>query len=504
MRLRTLVCILLVIGCAGVNAIAGRRAIRYEDIAASLHAVLNRQGVDRDNFDAYITSLNRRTIERETIGENDHLIFFILQSERFTRRARIEPALSAAGFMRHLSAGEKARYLKEPSFIPPTERLPTTVAERFNDFIKATKEPGTDERLKYFRHFITREKPPADSSFPYLYRQYARAMRFLYEKEFVSREIADSQSLAARVAPLYQDRGHSTDTQVEANFAVHTALAVIKFQTPQARLNNVLIVGPGLDFAPRTDLIDLFEPQSYQPFAVADALLSLKLADPERLRVHCVDINERVVSHLGSAAKSKQLQLSILTGVADTDARSLSAEYKDYFRQLGRGVGTESQLGGLPARYKRHLSKSLLVRPEVAAAVSAEKLNIVTERLDPSPQYDLVVVTNVFPYFNPTELLLALANIEAMMGKGGYLIHNEARPELFALAARQGLPVVGSRTMLIASGAGVAPLYDGVWTHRKSVGSRKSGVRNHFGFYFLPQTFDVSCQACVGEAVVRI
>ncbi|MDQ3684119.1 MAG: hypothetical protein M3430_00765 [Acidobacteriota bacterium] len=476
MRLRTLVCVLLVVSCADVDAIAGKRAIRYADIPAELQVVLNRQGIDRGGFDAYITSLDRRTVERETIGENDHLIFFILQSERFTRKARVEPALSAAEFVRRLGAEEKNRYLNEPSFIPLIERLPATAEGRFNDFIKAVKQPGADERLNYFSHFITKEKLPADSSFQYLYRQYARAMRFLYEKEFIAREIADPQSLAAYVAPLYQDRGHSTDTQVEANFAVHTALAVIKFQTPQARINNVLIVGPGLDFAPRTDLIDVFEPQSYQPFAVADALLSLKLADPARLRVHCIDINERVVNHLRGAAKNKQLRLSILTGVADTDARSLSAEYKSYVRQLGQSIGTESWLEGLPARYKRHLGKSLLVRPEVAAGVSAENLNIATERIDPSPQYDLVVVTNVFPYFSATELLLALSNIEAMMGKGSYLVHNEARPELFALAARQGLPVTGSRTMLIASGAGVPPLHDAVWTHRKRVGDQGPGV----------------------------
>lgn len=474
MRLFAALCAIII--SANISATAHKRPIRYEDIPAGLHETLNRQGITRDDFDGYITNLNRRTAERETVGENDHLIYFALQSERFTRRPRVEPALSAAEFVRRLSAEEKVPYLKEPLFIPPVERLPATAAERFKDFINALNEPGADERFNYFRRFITREKLPADSSFQYLYRQYARAMRFLYEKEFAAREIADPKSLAAYVAPLYQDRGHSTDTQVEANFAVHTALAVIKFQSPQARLNNVLVVGPGLDFAPRTDLIDVFEPQSYQPFAVADALLSLKLADPARLRIHCVDINDRVVNHLRGAGKSNQLRLSILTGVADTDARRLSAEYKDYFRQLGQGIGTESRLEGMPARYKRHLGKSLLVSPEVAAGVSAENLNIVTERIDPSPQYDLVVVTNVFPYFNPTELLLALANIEAILGKGGYLIHNEARPELFALAAKQGVPVVGSRTMLIASGAGVPPLHDGVWTHRKRVWSRKSGV----------------------------
>ncbi|MBA3712318.1 MAG: hypothetical protein H0W76_07685 [Pyrinomonadaceae bacterium] len=454
---------------ATAQTVVAKRAIRYADIAPALRAHLKQLGVTEVTFDAYITSLNRRTAERETIGENDHLIYYILQSERFTRQPRIEPALSAAEFVRQLSAKEKSRYLGNTPPFPPVGKLPPAAAQRINDFIKAVKEPAPDERLAYFRRFLEREKPARESLFQYLFAQYVRAMRFLYDKEFVAREISDPQHLSELVAPLYQERGHSTDTQIEANFAVYLALAVIK-ETPAAaaprQLNSVLIVGPGLDFSPRTDLMDLFAPQSYQPFAIADALLGLKLSDPARLRIHCVDINDRVVNHLQQVSERQPVRLSILSGVADTDARPLSVEYKNYFQQLGQSIGTQSRLDQLPRRYERHLSTSLLVRPDVAMMVSAEQLNVVTERADASTGYDLVIVTNVFPYFNTTELLLALSNIESITGRGGYLIHNEPRPELFSLAKLQGLPVIQSRTVLIASGRG-APLYDGVWTHRK-------------------------------------
>ncbi len=451
---------------AAAQMVVAKRAIRYGDVPRELRNLLSKQGISENNFDAYVASLNRRTTERETVGENDHLIYYILQSERFTRRPRIEPALSAAEFVQQLSPEEKSRYLSNTPLLPPVGKLPVAAAERINDFLKAVKNPASNERLAYFRRFLEREKPARESLFQYLFAQYARAMKFLYDKEFVAREISDPQNLAAFIAPLYQERGHSTDTQIEANFAVYLALAVIKAQAPATRLNSVLIVGPGLDFAPRTDLIDLFAPQSYQPFAITDALLGLKLSDPARLRIHCVDINDRVVNHLQRVSELQPVRLSILSGVADTDARPLSAEYKNYFQQLGQSIGTRSTLDKLPRRYERHLSTSLEVRPDVAAMVSAEQLNIVTKRADASTEYDLVIVTNVFPYFNTTELLLALSNIESMTGRGGYLIHNEPRPELFSLAKLQGLPVIQSRTVLIASGRG-APLYDGVWTHRK-------------------------------------
>jgi hypothetical protein len=47
----------------------------------------------------------------------------------------------------------------------------------------------------------------------------------------------------------------------------------------------------------------------------------------------------------------------------------------------------------------------------------------VTERAD--AVFDLVVVTNVLPYFTDEELALALADIRAMLAGDGVLLHNE-------------------------------------------------------------------------------
>ncbi|MBA3439781.1 MAG: hypothetical protein H0T92_07925 [Pyrinomonadaceae bacterium] len=414
-----------------------------------------------------MASLNRRTAERERVGESDHLIYFILQSERFTERPKIEPALSAYEFVQNLNAQEKAQYLSEAARLPPVERLPASVSARLHDFINQIEKPADDERLAYFKLFVQENRKPFRSSFQYLYAQYARAMRFLYEKEFVSQGITDPRAATRYIASLYQNRGHSTDTQIEANFVVYISLAALKAELGWARqLNNVLIVGPGLDFAPRTDLIDVIDPQSYQPFAVADALIDLKLADARRLRIHCIDINERVIGYLRRFPRQNPKRLALLSGVADSERQPLSPEYKRYFQALGKQIGTESPLDGLPRKYRSHLKKTLVVGGQAAGMVSAEKLNIVTEREDSSTRYDLVVVTNVFPYFNSTELLLSLVNIEAMMVKGGYLIHNEPRQMLFSFSKLLDLPMIHARTELIRSGD-PSPLYDAVWVHRK-------------------------------------
>src|SRR5206468_11134102 len=121
-------------------------------------------------------------------GEKDHLVFYLLQSTRFTREARIEPALSA-------------RTLHE------TGRIPASVLRRVSDFLATPK--GLDERLDYFR-----SKLPLNGG--QIRSEYERVMRSLYTKEFE----AGKSDLAA----WYQSRGHSSDTQVEANYAVWSGL----------------------------------------------------------------------------------------------------------------------------------------------------------------------------------------------------------------------------------------------------------------------------------------
>ena len=302
-----------------------KRSLTYNDLSDELRVWLQSQGISTpESFARYIHDLDRKTTAREIDGEYDHLIFFLLQSERFTVEGRIEPALSAQAFVRSLNPSENARYLAERSDYIPAVGLPEQVQSRITHFIKALSSPSPDERLAYFRTLIGKTTNKSDSVVEKLRIEYVRAMRFLYQKEFASQRINNPEESAAYVASLYQERGHSTDTQLEANFGLQTALAVIRAQSPEQRFHNVLIIGPGLDFAPRTDLMDLVGPQSYQPFAVADALLGLRLVEVGNLRIHCVDINDRVVAHLQGLRARREIRLSLVSGVGDTASRTMT------------------------------------------------------------------------------------------------------------------------------------------------------------------------------------
>ena len=92
-----------------------------------------------------------------------------------------------------------------------------------------------------------------------------------------------------------------------------------------------------------------------------------------------------------------------------------------------------------------------------------------TERLTGTP-YDLVIATNILPYFDDPQLALAIANIAAVLAPGGALLHNEPRPILGELTAAVGLRFEQSRHAVIATVAGAPPLGDSVFLHVRAPG----------------------------------
>ena len=225
-----------------------------------------------------------------------------------------------------------------------------------------------------------------------------------------------------------------------------------------------MVVGPGLDLAPRTEMIEAVDPQSYQPLAVIDALLALSLTSERDLQVCSVDVNPRVVRALRTVRAP--LTLHVFTGVVETPDQPFRPEYRTYVRDLGRAIG-DTTAAPRPIASDRHYQHSIAVRPAVARAMSAERLNVVTQRLVGEPPFDVAVATNVLTYFDDRQLALALANIAAMLRPGGYLLHNESRPGLIDTAARLGLSLLHTRTAILG-GQPARPLYDTVWLHQKA------------------------------------
>jgi hypothetical protein len=179
-----------------------------------------------------------------------------------------------------------------------------------------------------------------------------------------------------------------------------------------------------------------------------------------------------VVEHL-LGLRASPPALLLVSGIGDSDTLTLSADYREYFTRLGRAIGAEERGAPLPSALAGHLYKTVRVSPEAARALGAESLDVVTERLV-DPPFDVIVATNILPYFDDVELALALANIAAMLAPGGTFLHNESRPALQEIASALGLPIEQSRHAVVASVRGApAPLADSVWMHRRSTGASR-------------------------------
>ena len=186
------------------------------------------------------------------MGDLDHLVFYLLQSTGFTTLPPIEPALSAKALVEGLGEPNGKRFCDRRG--DSAEAAASAVRDRIGGCCVALGAPTRDPRLIYFGELVTTAFP--DRS----------------ERETASRRASTcarcgsstrrSSSLSARpspadaVADLYRSRGLSTDTAVEAGYLVSIGLGVLKSLEPERRVRRVLIVGPGLDLAPRTALLE--------------------------------------------------------------------------------------------------------------------------------------------------------------------------------------------------------------------------------------------------------
>ena len=432
------------------------RSIAWADVKP-LTSRLEAGGLAAATFAGDIARTHRENLRRVREGDLDHLVFYLLQSARITPLPAIEPAVSARTLVESLDPRQRDDFLKTGK--ADASHVAAPVRARIAALLEALEKPADDARLLYFGELVQDAFPRPGERASGLAVEYLRAMRFVYEKEFVAQR---APRPAEAVADLYRTRGLSTDTAVEAGYLVHLGLGIVKALHPEARIRRVLIVGPGMDLAARTGFHET-PPESYQPWAVIDALVANGLARLDDLEVTAADINPRVVAHL-RRSRAAPPTLSLISEIAETEAVTFSHDYRDYFAVLG------THLSGDPARVQEragHLYKSVRVGAPAARTLHAEPLDIVTERLTGAP-FDLVIATNILPYFDDRQLTLAASNIAAMLAPGGVFLHNEARPVLGDLSAAVGLPFEQSRHAVIATVKGAsAPLFDSVFIHTK-------------------------------------
>jgi hypothetical protein len=260
--------------CAATIVLAaGIRRPVWDEMPGPARAIATQLGINASNFSKTLESIDRRSDARLLEGDWDDLIYYMLQSRSFTDAKPIEPARSAIEFASSAS-------------------IPDAVGTRMAAFLTAMKTPSC-VRQKYLARLLPTTVTVAE--------HYARSMKFLQDKELSCHD-------QACIAELYTNRGLSTDTSLQAFRSVEAATEWIKTNRPEFRARHILVLGPGLDFAPRTALHDDAPPVVYQPGQVR------QLLHPDT--VDCADINALVIAYTKGVCDASY-QLNIATGLPD-------------------------------------------------------------------------------------------------------------------------------------------------------------------------------------------
>ena len=241
------------------------QTLGWRDLSPPAQRLATQISITEQGFTDAIGSIRARNAARLREGEIDHLIFYMLQSAEFTTETPIDPAAAAVA----------------QGFTPAIRR-------RIADLARAFANPAGERQ----RYFATLTPKSADR---FLQEQLTRVLRWIREKEIGCRTASAPQTC---IADLYVTRGHSSDTSPQSMELVRAAFDWLRRQR-SFRPKRILIVGPGVDFAPRTALRDR-PPTMYQPRLTRELVGSA-------VRIDCVDLNPRVVRFAAGECDSAQL-----------------------------------------------------------------------------------------------------------------------------------------------------------------------------------------------------
>lgn len=323
------------------------------------------------------------------------------------------------------------------------EKVEEMLLGRLDDLVAGIASPGANERLRFARQVLERHginlTTSAGLGHARIHLVQTRA-RMIAENDRYRRSAQSATQLNDRnagpsaLATLFRDRGLSSDTKIDADFALDRALEAMRStgRLGPGSIRRVAIVGPGLDFTDKAEGYDFYPQQTIQPFALVDSLTRLGLAKPDDLRVTTLDLSPRVNGHLEAARRRAQggepyvLQLPL---PKDDPTHQWHPDLVAYWQRFGDRIGEEVAPIPPPAVAGDVRVRALRIRPTVTLSIAPQDLNIIVERLEPladAERFDLIVATNILVYYDAFDQALALANVSKMLRPGGYFITNYA------------------------------------------------------------------------------
>ena len=371
---------------------------------------------------AWVSRRDAEIRARLSRGDEDSLLNFLLFGTTFTRLPRA---------------------LNDSSKLGGSARAAEIVRGRIDDMAAGIVSPGQNERLRFARQLVERAgiDPSAPDGSDQVRAYLRRVMtRVVGEVQEYTREVQATRLLADPVAAfagrsqLFRARGLSSDTSILPDFAVDEALAAMRTSGALSAnsVRHVAIVGPGLDFTDKAEGYDFYSPQTMQPFAAIDSLVRHGLANPDSLHVTTFDLSPRINRHLETARERARAHAAYTIEIIHDAGVAWRPRLDSYWRHFGDRIG-ETTEGISPPSGVGHVDvRAVAVRPSVVLSIAPQDLDIVLQRLDPLPasqQYDLIIATNIFVYYDAFEQALGLTNVAKMLRPGGFLLSNNALPD---------------------------------------------------------------------------
>jgi len=303
---------------------------------------------------------------------------------------------------------------------------------RVADFTRAIAQPSLNERMLFMRRLLEAKGYGIDD--PRM-TQYLRdsVRRVAQENTVRTRELQSIMRLRgtarqfAERSTIFRDRGLSVEASLRPNLAIEESLAEMKSRGMLApgSVRRVAVIGPGLDFIAENESFDFYPPQTLQPFAVIDSLLRLGLSRVGEVEVAALDISPRVLQHLTLARTKAERSFGYVVELPRDPRERWKAQTTDYWQRFGDQIGSETKPTVLPPGMKLE-TRAVRIRPSVVLALRPVEMNIILQRAEPSPAFDLVIATNVFDYYDTFEQCLALRNVQDMLRSGGFLLANNS------------------------------------------------------------------------------
>lgn len=368
-------------------------------------------------WDAWVRQNDREIRVRLDRGEEDTLTNLLREGVTYTKEERI-------------SYSALERYGKDKS-------VDALADQRADDMIRAMASPHPSAGMADLRAFL--EKKGFNLNTPqgqqkvkaYLLANLARmrdevikAVKEVYLKK-------DANPYQA-----FKERGISTDSDLYPDYAIDLQLRHMLAEglLKPGSIHRVGIVGPGLDFVNKNAGSDFYPPQTTQPFAVIDSLVRLGLANPATLELYTFDISSRVNKHLerakAQAVAGKPYTIQLLSSPNNQWNKDYATGFLEYWQKLGSDIGKPVARIPVPDAASDIWNRAISVRPAIVQRVTPVDMNAVFQSLPlpPDKQFDLIIGTNIFVYYDALEQSLARANLGTMIRPGGFLLSNELLP----------------------------------------------------------------------------